>query len=75
MTANPNVLRGERTHLSPREIEILTLLAGGKRQFEIAGELFISPRTVEAHLLSAKIVFGARTTCHLVALFAVKEAE
>jgi DNA-binding NarL/FixJ family response regulator len=35
--------------LSPREREVLKLVAEGRRTREIASHLFISPRTVERH--------------------------
>jgi non-specific serine/threonine protein kinase len=38
--------------LTPREIEILGLVAAGVTNSQIAKELFISPRTVETHLTS-----------------------
>ena len=38
--------------LSPREIEVLKLVAGGKSNKEIAGLLFISEGTVKTHVLS-----------------------
>ena len=37
-------------YLSPREREILVLLAGGKTQREIAASLVISPKTVATHI-------------------------
>ncbi|MFW6139166.1 MAG: response regulator transcription factor, partial [Spirochaetota bacterium] len=40
----------ETYHLTSREIEILTLIAIGKRNEEIAEKLFISPHTVKTHL-------------------------
>jgi DNA-binding NarL/FixJ family response regulator len=36
--------------LTPRELEILQLLAGGQSPDEIAGDLFISSRTVATHI-------------------------
>ena len=49
--------------LSPREIDVLRLLAGGKANKAIANELFISPKTVENHVarIFAKIGVGNRT--------------
>ena len=38
--------------LSPREAEVLKLVAGGLSNAQIAKELYISPRTVERHLNS-----------------------
>src|SRR3990172_3479892 len=36
--------------LSEREIEVLKLIANGKDNADIAGELFISPKTVKNHI-------------------------
>ena len=42
--------RSETEHLSPREMEILALVAQGRANKEIAGKLHISPGTVRIHL-------------------------
>jgi NarL family two-component system response regulator LiaR len=39
-----------RTELSDREIEVLKLIANGKDNAMIAGELHISPKTVKNHI-------------------------
>lgn len=39
-----------RTELSDRELEVLKLIANGKDNADIAGELFISPKTVKNHI-------------------------
>lgn len=36
--------------LSPRELEVLALLAAGRTNRDIAGELLVSPRTVDNHV-------------------------
>lgn len=48
----PPVTDPELDLLSPREREVLTLLARGYTYKEIAGELFISVKTVETHVSS-----------------------
>src|SRR5215472_12152321 len=49
--------------LSAREVEVLTLIASGKSNKEIAGLLFISEGTVKTHVLSIheKLSVGDRT--------------
>ena len=44
------ILKKDETILTPREIEILTMVAVGAKNEEIADELFISPNTVRTHI-------------------------
>lgn len=62
---------GSKEQLSEREVEILRLLAQGLTNKGIAQTLFLSVRTIEAHLRSifAKLGVGSRTEA---ALWAVK---
>jgi PAS domain S-box-containing protein len=53
--------------LSPREIEIVRLVALGMTGREIAGELQIAHHTVRTHVRNAMLKTGARSRAHLVA--------
>jgi DNA-binding NarL/FixJ family response regulator len=48
--SNGNGTSRDESSLSPREREILTLLANGRTQREIAAALVISPKTVATHI-------------------------
>jgi DNA-binding NarL/FixJ family response regulator len=52
VTAEPPPDARRLDHLSSREREVLSLIATGKENSEIAGELNISPRTVKNHVSS-----------------------
>jgi DNA-binding NarL/FixJ family response regulator len=56
--------------LSQREVEILKLLAVGKRNTEIAEELFISPHTVRNHIsnILAKLQISNRMEATVYAI-------
>jgi DNA-binding NarL/FixJ family response regulator len=49
-TAQPEAEATIRAELSEREIEVLKLIANGKDNAVIAGELHISPKTVKNHI-------------------------
>jgi PAS domain S-box-containing protein len=53
---------------SARELEVLTLLAGGATDPQIAKQLELSPATVQTHVRNAKAKLGARTRAQAVAL-------
>lgn len=54
--------------LSPREREILDLLADGMTGQGIASSLFLSPETVRTHVRNATTKLGARTRVQAVAI-------
>jgi DNA-binding NarL/FixJ family response regulator len=49
-SAQPDIAETIRSELSDREIEVLKLIANGKDNAVIAGELHISPKTVKNHI-------------------------
>jgi DNA-binding NarL/FixJ family response regulator len=54
--------------LTPRELEVLTLLAEGLEQGEIARQLVISPKTVSTHIERILSKLGVRSRAQAVAL-------
>jgi DNA-binding CsgD family transcriptional regulator len=61
------VADGPSRALSPREREVVRLVAEGATGKEIADELHISHETVRTHVRNAMIKVGARSRAHLVA--------
>ena len=49
-STQPEIARTIKAELSEREIEVLKLIANGKDNAVIAGELHISPKTVKNHI-------------------------
>ena len=49
-SAVPQIAETIRSELSEREIDVLKLIANGKDNAQIAGELHISPKTVKNHI-------------------------
>jgi DNA-binding NarL/FixJ family response regulator len=49
-SSQPEIEKAIRAELSEREIEVLKLIANGKDNAQIAGELHISPKTVKNHI-------------------------
>lgn len=54
--------------LTKREREILTLVALGNTGVEIASRLFLSPATVQTHVVNALIKLGAKNRAHGITL-------
>ena len=61
-------------HLSPREREILDLLAQGLTGEQIATQLFLSPETVRTHVRNAMEKLEANTRVHAIAI-ALRQGE
>ncbi len=65
--------------ITPRDEEVLRLLAQGCSNKEIAGQLNISPRTVKQHLrtlfLRAGITDGRKRVILATAVFAKEQTE
>lgn len=64
--ARPDAAQDHR--LSPRELEILRLLAEGRSQPEIAARLVISPKTVSTHIQRLLGKLGVHSRAQAVAL-------
>jgi DNA-binding NarL/FixJ family response regulator len=64
---NGNSRPASDVNLSPREREILTLLAEGRSQSEIAASLVISPKTVATHIQHLLSKLGAHSRAQAVA--------
>jgi len=63
---NPKPLKGERNTLTPRELEILQMIAQGKSNKEIAAELSLSANTVAVHRANIMDALGIHKTAELV---------
>ncbi|HET7513695.1 MAG TPA: AAA family ATPase [Gaiella sp.] len=59
--------RANEAALTRRELEVLTLVAEGLRNADIAERLFLSPRTVDHHVSAIRRKLGARTRGEAVA--------
>lgn len=58
---------GSTLHVTPREREVLTLLAAGLGRSEIARKLVISPRTVGSHIQHLLTKLGGHNQTQMVA--------
>jgi DNA-binding NarL/FixJ family response regulator len=58
----------ELADLTPKQVEVLRLLAGGFERKEIAERMGIGEETVKSHLAEARRRLGARTSAQAVAI-------
>jgi DNA-binding CsgD family transcriptional regulator len=54
--------------LTAREREVLTLVALGNTGVQIAAQLFLSPATVQSHMVNTLVKLGARNRAHGIAI-------
>jgi PAS domain S-box-containing protein len=65
---SPAASRSLASALTPREREVVTLIAMGRETGQIAQELHVSPETVRTHVRNAMAKLGAHTRAQLVAI-------
>lgn len=56
------------SHLTPREAQVLQLVARGRSAKEVALELNIAPCTVERHIENVRLKTRTRNRAHMVAV-------
>jgi two-component system, NarL family, response regulator NreC len=66
LAAAPPEPAGPPDDLTEREVEVLRLIALGHTNTEIAGQLFLSVRTVESHRAHIQLKLGRATRAELV---------
>ena len=64
----PGRARDRLADLTPRETEVLVLVAEGLSNAEISGRLFLSPATTKTHVSRVLTKLGARDRAQLVAI-------
>jgi DNA-binding NarL/FixJ family response regulator len=65
-TTNETLKQLKITDLTKRELEVLTLIASGKGNKEVADELHISTKTVDSHKMHILDKLGLKNTAELV---------
>ena len=63
----PDKAEDSAAHLSPREVDTMTLLAMGYSRAQVADTLSISEHTLRAYIESARLKLGAQNTLQAVA--------
>jgi DNA-binding CsgD family transcriptional regulator len=69
------IRRGRREDLTPTELDVARLAARGRTNREVASELYISTKTVEANLSRAYAKLGIRSRAELGAVMADRSDE
>lgn len=69
-----HAIRSRLAMLSPREMQVLRLLANGKSNKQMAGDLGVSQRTVEIHRAHLMQKMEAKSVAQLVRMFLVAES-
>jgi DNA-binding NarL/FixJ family response regulator len=64
---NPPSLSGEDSGLSPRELDVVRLVARGSTNAEIAAQLYITTGTVKTHLASVQTKLNTRNRVEVAA--------
>jgi DNA-binding NarL/FixJ family response regulator len=62
------VTRTQAAGLTPRELEVLQLLAGGHDHLAIARDLVIAPKTVEKHIEHILMKLGVHSRAQAIAV-------
>jgi PAS domain S-box-containing protein len=65
---SPSTSQSLASALTPREREVVTLIAMGLETSQIAQELHVSPETVRTHVRNSMAKLGAHTRAQLVAI-------
>lgn len=68
--ARVGIRRGRTDELTPTELSVAKMAAGGLTNREVASALYISPKTVEANLARAYSKLGIRSRAELGAVMA-----
>jgi DNA-binding CsgD family transcriptional regulator len=61
------------SELTPQELQVALIVAGGATNKEAAAQLFLSPKTIEKHLGSVFRKLGLRSRTELAGMFAVEQ--